>query len=168
MHRHTSRMIWFSPACEVQKRITHCTSTCYQQQATPRYPSLKSMKRGASMTVFQFVLNDSLTGSEWEAKRYWMTASLVLYGRACCSGQWRLWNSDNETLSKIYPASRFRASFHRAERLWQSRESYHWLLLPVERQWASPSEKSIWWLVTSWLWQTCLFVRMGVVHQYDK
>ena len=112
------------------------------------------------MTASQ-ALNGRLRDTEWQPHWYCMAEHAVRGSEGCGILAMR-------HCQKKHPASRFWASFHRAERLWQSRESYHWLLLPVERQWASPSEKTIWWLVTSWLWQTCLFVRMGVVHQYDK
>ena len=112
------------------------------------------------MTASQ-ALNGRLRDTEWQPHWYCMPEHAVRGSEGC--GILAIRHCQKNIL---HPG--LERPFHRAGRLWQSRESYHWLLLPVERQWASPSEKTIWWLVTSWLWQTCLFVRMGGVHQYDK
>ena len=52
MHRHTSRRIWFSPACEARKRVTHYTSKCYRQQATPRHPLSQEHETGSKYDGF--------------------------------------------------------------------------------------------------------------------
>ena len=64
-------------------RESHQRDIIDKQCHTP----LKSEKQSEKLQVFPLVLNDKVIGSEWRAKRYRMTASFVLYDRACISCQ---------------------------------------------------------------------------------
>ena len=50
-------------------------------------PPSTARSRCEQLQAVPFVLNDTVIGSEWRAKRHRMTASFVLYDRACISCQ---------------------------------------------------------------------------------
>ena len=114
---------------------------------------------------------------------YWMTASQALNGRLrdtewqphwYCMAEHAVRGSEGCAILTMKHCQKYilHPSLERPSIGQKGLDSPESLIIGCWSRWKDSEhrrpKKTIWWLVTSWLWQTCLFVRMGGVHQYDK